>query len=88
LFENPVAPLDGAVMIQSVPPRVITPVTWIEAPEWLTIEEACYLSGWDRDSMLEIIDEGGVDLNDEGLIEKESLYEFQESLALVLHWNE
>jgi len=75
-------------MIQSVPPRVITPVTWIEAPEWLTIEEACYLSGWDRDSMLEIIDEGGVDLNDEGLIEKESLYEFQESLALVLHWNE
>ncbi|MBN1811278.1 MAG: hypothetical protein JXA14_05535 [Anaerolineae bacterium] len=75
-------------MAQTAPPRIITPVTWIEAPAWLTIEEACYISGWDRASMLEIIGEGGVDLNDDGLIEKESLYEFQECLALVLHWND
>jgi hypothetical protein len=50
--------------------------------------EGCSLSGWDTDTMLEIIDEGGVDLNDEGLIERESLYKFQEALALVLHWND
>ncbi len=35
-----------------------------------------------------VIDEGGVDLNVEGLIEKQSLWEFQEMLALVLHWND
>ncbi len=38
--------------------------------------------------MLEIIDEGGVDLNLDGLIEKRGLREFQEMLALVLHWDE
>jgi hypothetical protein len=37
--------------------------------------------------MLEIIDEGGVDLNTDGLIEKRSLREFQEAAALVLHWS-
>jgi hypothetical protein len=68
--------------------RVATTLDWAFAPEWLMIEQACFLSGWDRDGMLEIIDEGGVDLNDEGLIERESLYEFQESLALVLYWND
>jgi hypothetical protein len=68
--------------------RVATTLDWVFAPEWLTMEQACFLSGWDLDAMLEIIDEGGVDLNVEGLIERESLYEFQESLALVLHWND
>jgi hypothetical protein len=37
----------------------------------LTFGEARFLSGWDADSMREIIGEGGVDLNTEGLIEKE-----------------
>jgi hypothetical protein len=69
-------------------PRTVTPIAWMEAPEWLTVQEACRLSGWDSFSMLEIIDEGGVDLNTEGLIEKQSLYDFQECLALVLHWDE
>ncbi|NLF03351.1 MAG: hypothetical protein GX601_20510 [Anaerolineales bacterium] len=66
--------------------RVITPVVWLEAPDWLTIEDACYLTGWDAAAMQEIISEGGVDLNDEGLIAKDSLYEFQEALLLVVHW--
>jgi hypothetical protein len=66
--------------------RVVTPIAWMEAPQWLTVQEACCLSGWDVFSMLEIIDGGGVDLNTEGLIEKESLRDFQECLALVLHW--
>jgi len=68
--------------------RIITPVHWAFAPEWLTVEQACFLSGWDIDTMLEIVSEGDVDLNDAGLIEKESLHEFQEACALVLHWND
>ena len=68
--------------------RVISPVVWMCAPDWLTVEEACDLSGWNRASMLEIIDEGGVDLDNDGLIEKRSLSEFLEALALVVHWND
>jgi hypothetical protein len=68
--------------------RIATPVDWLFAPDWLTLEQACFLSGWDQDSMLEIIKEGGVDLNLEGLIEKRSLHEFQECLAEVLHWED
>ena len=68
--------------------RVATVVDWAFAPEWLTQEQACALSGWDKHSMLEIIDEGGVDTNPAGLIERDILLEFQESLALVLHWND
>jgi hypothetical protein len=60
----------------------------MEAPDWLTIEEACYYSGWDSKSMQEIIEDGDVDLNENGLIEKQSLYDFQECLALALHWHD
>ena len=66
----------------------ITPLMWLYAPEWLTIQEACLLSGWDPDVMQQIIEEGGVDLNSEGLIEKRSLYEFQEATALVMNWDD
>jgi len=38
--------------------------------------------------MLEIVTDGGVDLDSAGRIEKRSLWEFQEALALVLHWND
>jgi hypothetical protein len=38
--------------------------------------------------MKEIIEEGGVDLNMEDLIEKRSLREFNECAALILHWND
>ena len=63
--------------------RIATMVDWLFAPEWLTIEEACFLSGWSESAMKEIMEEGGVDLNDEGLIERESLYEFNECAALI-----
>jgi hypothetical protein len=68
--------------------RIATPVDWLFAPEWLTLEEACFLSGHDRGTMLHIVEIDGVDLKDDDqlLIEKQSLYEFQESLALVLNW--
>jgi hypothetical protein len=38
--------------------------------------------------MLSIVDDGGVDTNDNGLIEKQSLWEFQEALVEVLHWDD
>jgi hypothetical protein len=53
--------------------RIAAMVDWLFAPEWLTIEEACSLSGWSESAMREIIEEAGGDLNDEGLIERESL---------------
>lgn len=59
---------------------------WLFYPQWLTFEQACYLSGWDRDTMLEIVNRDGLDLDDEGLISKADLWEFQECLALALHW--
>ena len=37
--------------------------------------------------MLEIVNVSGVDLNDDGLIEKQSLWKFQEACALVMHWD-
>ena len=68
--------------------RTVTPVAWMEAPEWLTVQEACRLSGWDSPTMSVVVREGGVDVNVEGLIERQSLYDFQQSLALVHHWHD
>lgn len=84
---NQLSPLDDGEMDVSQA-RVATTVDWLFAPDWLTPEEACFLSGRDKDTLLEIITEDGVDLNDEGLIEKQSLHEFLECLALVLHWGD
>ena len=67
-------------------PKTATGVDWAFAPDWLDLDQACFLSGWDRGIMRSIIDEGGVDLNDAELIEKCSLWEFQEALVLVRHW--
>ncbi len=75
----------GEEMIQ---PHVVTPVDWAFAPEWLTMDEACRLSGWTPDAMNEIVEAGGVDLNGDELIERGSLLEFQEAVALVLHWDD
>jgi len=66
-----------------------TLVSWIDAPEWLTVAEAAHLSGFDPDLLHEIIEDGGVDaeaLGDRWLIEKESLREYQEALVLVAGW--
>ena len=71
--------------------QVRSPLAWIEAPEWLTPEEAAELSGHSLEAIQWLIDDDAVDLMESGngwLIEKESLHEFQESLALVLHWND
>ena len=58
---------------------------WAFAPDWPTLEEACFLSGHGRGTLLEIINGGGVDLSLASLIEKRSLLEFQATLAEVLH---
>ena len=77
------------MMLQSVPLRIITPVVWLESPDWLTPEQASYLSGHDLETVHWLIEDGGVDARRDGgtwLIEKESLHDYQEALALVLHW--
>lgn len=64
----------------------VTLVTWIAAPEWLTIAEASYLSGHDAELLHELILAGDVDaqqVGDRWLIEKGSLREYQEALVDV-----
>jgi len=71
--------------------RVVTGVSWAFAPEWLTLEEASYLSGHDADTLRGLIYDGGVDAkrqDDTWLIEKASLREFQETLLEILHWED
>ena len=85
-FEFPDMQRAGAMLDSR--PNVATGIDWAFAPDWLTIEQACFLSGHDREAMLEIIEVDGLDLNVEGLIEKCSLWEFQEALVLVRHWHD
>jgi len=68
----------------------VTLVSWAFAPEWLTLEEASALSGHPLDVLDWLVQDGAVDTRRDGggwLIEKRSLYEFQETLAEVLHWH-
>jgi len=71
-----------------IPPRTVNMVTWLFAPDWLTVEQAQYLTGHDRGYMLSVIEADGVDLDCDGLIEKQSLWEWQETEALLPHWND
>ena len=88
---RPTLTYDGAIMmLQPVPLRIITPIVWLEFPDWLTPAQASYLSGHDADTVLWLIEDGAVETRCDGdawLIEKASLYEFQEALAEVLHWS-
>ena len=70
--------------------RVASLVSWIFAPEWVTLSEAQHLSGLERGLLCELIADGGVDaerFGDRWLIEKQSLREYQEALALVAGWS-
>ena len=67
--------------------RVITPVSWLAAPEWLTIEEACYLSGHDEATMRYLILDGNVESkyhDGAWLVDKWYLHEYHETLLEVL----
>ena len=71
--------------------RIITPVSWLAAPEWLTIEEACYLSGHDEATMRYLILDGNVETKchgDSWLVDKWDLHDYQEILLEVLQWED
>jgi len=68
---------------------IVTPVSWAFAPDWLTVGEASHLSGHDKDTIVWLILDGGIDAKRDGgtwLVDKWSLHDFQEALAEVLHW--
>jgi hypothetical protein len=49
-------------------------------------EQAAFLGNHSPDCIQWMIDDA-VDLDENGLIEKRSLWDFQEALALVLNWD-
>jgi hypothetical protein len=62
---------------------------WLHFPEWLTLAQACYLSGYDVDTMLEIINVDGVKVREgDGLIEKQSLWDWQEVCSELADWDD
>jgi len=78
-------------MLQPIEPRIVTPVAWMEAPEFLTPEEASRLTGHSIAIIGWLIDDDAVELVEGGngfFIENQSLFEFQERLALVQHWDD
>jgi hypothetical protein len=81
-------PFEGVAMIANAQARIVTPVTWLAAPEWLTVDEACHLSGRDRGTLLFWVSDGDVDTNVDGLIAKDSLHEMLEALVLLAHWDD
>jgi hypothetical protein len=86
---EPITILAGGAEMTCQATRIITPVTWLAASDWLTIQQAMALSGHDADTVKWLILDGGVDAKRDGdtwLIDKASLHEFQEALAEVLHW--
>jgi len=67
--------------------RVATLVDWAFAPDWLTVEEASFLTGLSPQQVHEWVDAGYVDAEEvrgRWLIEKRSLAEFRETLIEVL----
>jgi hypothetical protein len=59
---------------------------WVFAPSWLSRFEAAWLSGHTLDYIEWMVQDGCIDLNEDGLIDKRSLWEFQETLQELLHW--
>ena len=68
--------------------RIATGVDWAFAPEWLTIPQACALTGWSAMEMLDIIEVDGVDLKDDEeniFIDRDSLREYREVRVYMSH---
>ena len=79
------------MMLQAIEPRMINLAKWLEAPQFLSPDEAARLAGRSRDDIDRMIDDDAVELVEEGsgyLIEKQSLYDFEESLEIVQHWDD
>jgi hypothetical protein len=79
---SPFDSLGGMTMTEAI----ATLVDWAFAPQWLTLSEACFLSGYDPSVLRGIIKDDGVDLDNQGRIEKKSLRHFMEADLLVNHW--
>jgi len=76
----------GAVMFVQER-RIVTPVTWLAAPDWLTVSEAAWLSGHDEDTIERLVWEGDVDTRREGdtwLVDKWDLHDYQEAFLEAL----
>ena len=67
--------------------RIATGVDWAFAREWLTIPQACALTGWSATEMLDIIEVDGVDLKDDEniFVDRNSLREYREVRVFVSH---
>jgi hypothetical protein len=85
VLKTAAAPGGVGEMLTEAPPRIVNGVTWAFAPDMLTLEEACYLSGYDRGFMLQVIEADGVDLDNAGRIEKKSLWEWLEVSVELAH---
>jgi hypothetical protein len=75
---------------QTQRPR-FSPVVFDLAPAWLTLAQAAELCPYDQATLLWMIREGMVDAKEgEGgyLVSKAGIREYQECLALVLHWDD
>ena len=69
--------------------QTATLIDWVTFPDWLSLDEACHLTGYDQATVVQwLVDDGAVDLDNNGLIEKRSLSEFLDALVLVLHLND
>ncbi len=70
-----------------MPRRVATLVDWAFAPDWLTVEKAAELTGYTEDFIRWLIQDGGVEVKQQGdtwLIEKASLREYRDALLETL----
>lgn len=65
----------------------VTLVTWAQFPEWLTPDQAAFLTGHSLDYIQWMIEDGCVECDLNGLLWKPDLALFQESLADVLSWS-
>ena len=72
---SPIVSLGGMTMTEAI----ATMVDWAFAPQWLTLPEACFLSGYDPSTLRKIIKDDGVDLGYQGRIEKQSLRHLMEA---------
>ena len=72
--------------------RPATLVDWAFAPAWLTVQQAADLVGYDAAGILELIEAGAVDAEEDAggawLIEKASLRECRDLLAEVLSYGD
>jgi hypothetical protein len=60
-----------------------TPVAWLASPEWLTLDEATWLSGLDEETLQRLIASGDLEVQENAgavLIEKLSLSEWLDAL--------